>query len=61
MPYSINCDLHLCADDSALLVSSKNIGGIERELERELCNQSKWLIGNRLSLHLGETESVIYC
>ncbi len=60
MSASVQCELYLYADDSALLTTGKSIEHIESVLEGELKNVSKWLIDNKLSLHLGKTESVIY-
>ena len=57
---SISCDLYLYADDSALLTSGKDVCEIQKTLETNLSNASQWLIDNKLSLHLGKTESVIY-
>ena len=60
MPSSVTCDLMLYADDSALMVSGKNVSDIEFKLEQELCNLSKWLESNKLSLHLGKSESILF-
>ena len=53
-------DLMLYADDSALLISGNNIIDIENKLSEEMCNLSKWLESNKLSLHLGKTESLLF-
>ena len=47
--------LLLCADDSAILVSDKDVTNIESLLQNELAVVSEWLIDNKLSLHLGKT------
>ena len=60
MSSHVNCDLYLYADDSALLVSGKDICEIEQKLQFNLENVSQWLINNKLSLHLGKTESILY-
>ena len=60
MKSAVNCDLLLYADDSALLVLDKNIGVVEQTLSQELHNVSEWLIDNKLSLHLGKTESILF-
>ena len=52
--------LLLYADDSAILVSGKNKNSIESVLGSELETVSEWLIGNKLSLHLGKTESILF-
>ena len=51
--------LLLYADDSAILVSAKNKSDIEHLLSHDLNIVSQWLIGNKLSLHLGKTESIL--
>ena len=55
-----DCNLLLYADDSALLASSSNVSEIEDVLSRELESVSEWLVENRLSLHLGKTESILF-
>ena len=50
--------LLLYLDDSAILVSAKNKYDIENLLIHDLNIVSQWLIGNKLSLHLGKTESI---
>ena len=60
MPISIKCLLLLYADDSALLVSGKDPELIAKILSKELESCRKWLIDNKLSLHLGKTESILF-
>ena len=60
MAMAVNCKLLLYADDSALLVSGKDINEIEQSLSTELNSVSQWLCDNKLSLHLGKTESIIF-
>ena len=50
----------LYADDSALLVSGQDIPGIEAALTKELEAVQEWLVENKLSLHLGKTESILF-
>ena len=57
---SESCKLILYADDSAILYSHKNPDVISQVLGSEIENCSKWLIDNKLSLHLGKTESVMF-
>ena len=52
--------LLLYADDSAILVTGKNKESIENMLSSELDRVSDWLICNKLSLHLGKTESILF-
>ena len=60
MVSAVKCKLLLYADDSALLVSGKDITKIEKELGSELEAVSDWLSDNKLSLHLGKTESILF-
>mgnify|MGYP001812316279 CR=1 FL=1 len=60
MVQSVNCDLYLYADDSALVFSSKNTDDIENRLCEEMESLSIWLEENKLSLHLGKTESILF-
>ena len=52
--------LLLYADDSAILVSAKNKCDIENLLSQDLNIVSQWLVCNKLSLHLGKTESILF-
>ena len=60
MPISIKCKLLLYADDSALLVSGFDPNSIATQLSQELKSCYDWLIDNKLSLHLGKTESILF-
>ena len=51
--------LLLYADDSAILVAGKDIAQIESLLSSELETVSEWLIGNKLSLHIAKTKSIL--
>ena len=55
-----DCKLLLYADDSAILFSHKDPGVIANKLGCVLDSCNKWLIDNKLSLHLGKTECVIF-
>ena len=52
--------LLLYADDSAILVPAKSKQEIETRLSHDLDILSQWLICNKLSLHLGKTESILF-
>jgi hypothetical protein len=52
--------LLLYADDSGILVSGKDIQYITSQLTDDLTSISKWLTDNKLSLHLGKTESILF-
>ena len=60
MPISVKCKLLLYADDSALIVSGFDSKEIADELSRELESCRQWLIDNKLSLHLGKTEAILF-
>ena len=52
--------LLLYADDSAILVADKDISTVENALQIDLQIVSEWLTDNKLSLHLGKTESILF-
>ena len=54
------CKLMLYADDSAILFSHKDPEIISQKLACALESCNNWLIDNKLSLHLGKTESIIF-
>ena len=60
MASAVRCKLLLYADDSALIASGKNVADIESTLCSELEYVSNWLIDNKLSLHLGKTQSILF-
>ena len=60
MPISIKCKLLLYADDSALIVSGSDPQTIADTLSEELESCRKWLLDNKLSLHLGKTEAILF-
>ena len=60
MESAVKCKLILYADDSALLVSGKHVKVIQETLGKELCALSSWLVDNKLSIHLGKTESILF-
>ena len=59
MMQSVDCELLLYADDSALVIADKNPKIIEQKLSKNLEYLSAWLEENKLSLHLGKTESIL--
>ena len=59
MQISVNCKLMLYADDSALLISGKFPSVIAQNLTEELNSCYQWLVDNKLSLHLGKTETML--
>ena len=60
MKSAVKCKLISYADDSALSVSGKDVKVIQETLGKELCALSSWLVDNKLSLHLGKTEAILF-
>ena len=60
MPISIKCKLLIYTDDSALMVPGLDPKVIAEILSNELKSCRQWLIDNKLSLHLGKTESILF-
>lgn len=62
MAISINsdCKLLLYADDSTILFSHKDPNFISNKLGKKLESCSEWLVDNKLSLHLGKTECILF-
>ena len=60
MSAAVKCKLLLYADDSVFLASGKDIVEIEATLSSELKSVNDWLINNKLSLHLGKTQSTVF-
>ena len=60
MSSACDCNLFLFADDSALLVSDRSRLQVEKTLSSELGRICTWLADNKLSLHLGKTESILF-
>ena len=55
-----NCKLILYADDSAIFFAHKDPHLISEKLGSVLNQCSTWLIDNKLSLHLGKTECILF-
>lgn len=55
-----DCKLLLYADDSTIIFSHKDPDVISHKLGKELESCSSWLVDNKLSLHLGKTECIIF-
>ena len=60
MNISLTCRLSLYADDSALIFSHRDSRVIADRLSMELSSCKRWLVDNRLSLHVGKTESLLF-
>ena len=60
MQNSVSCKLMLYADDSILLVPGNNVTYISNSLQLQLGLIRDWLAINKLSLHIGKTESILF-
>ena len=60
MCLSVDCRLSLYADDSALLFSHNDPTVIADRLTVELSKCKRWLVDNKLSLHVGKTECLLF-
>lgn len=60
MACSLKCRLSLYADDSALVAAGRSVKDLSSFLSSELETCKKWMVDNRLSLHVGKTESIIF-
>ena len=60
MPNCVDCVLRQYADDSALIVSDKDPIKIGQQLSKNLSSCNKWLVDNKLSLHMGKTELILF-
>ena len=60
MSASLRCRLSLYADDSALVATGRSVTDLENFLSSELETCNRWMVDNRLSLHVGKTESIIF-
>ena len=58
LSFSSECKLLLYADDSAILYSNKDSGIIFDKLSLKLEICSKWLVDNKLSLHIWGKQNV---
>ena len=60
MPSCVKCKMIVYADDTILLVSCKNVEQLADTLTEELTNCFHWLTNNRLSMHRGKTEAIVF-
>ena len=60
MEMATSCKLILYADDSALLFADKDKNVIENKLSQELNSVNQWLVENKLSLHPGKCEAILF-
>ena len=59
MATSLGCHLSLYADDSTLIASGDNARDLGVYLSGQLASCRRWMVDNRLSLHLGKTECIL--
>ena len=59
MAVSLGCQLSLYADDSTLVASGNNVRELGEYLSAQLASCKRWMVDNRLSLHLGKTECIL--
>ena len=57
---SVQSDLSLYADDSALIFAHRDPLFISSHLNSQLNTCKHWLIDNKLSLHVGKTECILF-
>ena len=55
-----DCKFLLYADDSTILFSHKDPDQMAHKLGKVLESCSDWLVDNKLSLHLGKTECILF-
>ena len=60
MKAAVKSEVLLYADDAVHLVSGKDVSEVEKTLSMEFEAVSDWLCENRLSLHLGKTQSILF-
>ena len=60
MAGALDCRLSLYADDSALVHSGSSPDVVANFLSKELEKCQKWLVDNKLSIHLGKTECILF-
>ncbi len=60
MKLSVNSKLLLYADDSIILVSDKDPQKIEEKLSSDLNKCYDWLVANKLSIHFGKCELILF-
>ena len=50
---AVKCNQFLYGDDTCLVFQSKNLKGIEKQLNEDFANICDWLVDNILSIHFG--------
>ena len=57
---SVSCKMLMYADDTILIIADKNVSRISEQLSKEVANCYQWLTNNRLSMHMGKTETIVF-
>lgn len=60
MKCAVSSKLLLYADDSVLLVSDKDPDLVAQKLSDEMNNCYNWMVDNKLSMHAGKTELILF-
>ena len=55
------CDVNIYADDTAFYYAANDLSTIKNVLKSELKSVFEWLCANKLSLHIGKTNSLLIC
>ena len=55
------CEVNIYADDTAFYFSAKSVQEVSQVLQSELESVFRWLLTNKLSLHIGKTNSMLIC
>ena len=54
MPMAVKCNQFLYGDETCLVIQSKNVKDIEKQLNEDFANICDWFVDNKLSIHFGE-------
>ena len=60
MEISVDSKLLLYADDSVLLVSDRDPNIVSKKLKSDLISCNQWFSENKLSMHVGKTECILF-
>ena len=62
MPQTVKLNLFLYANDSCLMYQHRDVEEIGKQLNKDFESVCDWLVGNKLSIHIGEdkTKSILF-
>lgn len=60
LPPCVSCKVILYADDTILLVSNKDLNIVKERLSQVGTTCFHWLCNNKLSMHMGKTEVIVF-